>query len=138
MSIKITEETKDKVIEYLIIIAFIGILVPGIIFAYRHRVVETKSYNVAATITDKIYKPPYTTTTKHKDSNGNTHTQTHHHPAKYKFEYTVIFEGGTYAGNKDEVTKDRYNSYKVGDQILATYIKEWRADETETYKIRLK
>jgi Tfp pilus assembly protein PilE len=138
MSIKITEETKNVLIGIAVATICVAIITPIAIFGYKHRVVETKSYDVMATITDKIYEPPYTTTTKHKDSNGNTHTQTHHHPAKYKFEYTVIFEGGTYAGNKDEVTKDRYNSYKVGDQIPATYIKEWRADETETYKIKLK
>lgn len=106
------------------------------IYAYKHRVVETKSFSVTATIDAHDYRSPYTTYTTSHNKYG-THRIPHHHPARYYLHYTVDFEGVAYTDNQENVGAEYYNRHKDGDKVAAVFEKQWRADGSETYRIYL-
>ena len=133
------KEKTTKIIWYSVVaVIAIGLFTLIGVYAYKHRVVESKAYDVVATIDDKEHIPEYVTKTVYKDSDGHRRTRRHKHPARYIITYTVTFDGGIYGGNKQDVSKNLYESKKVGDEIPATFTKEWHADGEETYTIKLK
>ena len=130
-------DNKIKIALNIIGIAAISCLVTIVaVCAYKHRVVETKSFSVTATIDTHDYRPPYTTYTTYHDNSG-THRIPHHHPARYYLHYTVDFEGGIYTDNQENVGAEYYNRHKDGDKVAAVFEKQWRADGSETYRIYL-
>jgi hypothetical protein len=131
------EKIKGVVIAVILMSICLAILIPSAIVFYNHRVVESKQYDCTATITDKEFHPEYTTYSTTVDSDGNRHRHSHHHPAEYYIYYTVIFDGGTYAGNKDKVSDRYYYQHNSGDKVQAIFIQQWRADNSETYEIKL-
>lgn len=106
------------------------------IYAYKHRVVESKCFPAIATIDAHDYRPPYTTYTTYHDKSG-IHRTPHFHPAKYYLFYTVDFEGEIYKGNCENVEAAYFHRHKDGDKVDAVFEKQWRADGSETYRIYL-
>ena len=117
------------------VIAAVTAVLVGV-YAYKHRVVETKCFPVTATIDSHDYRPPYTTYTTYHNKSG-THRVPHHHPARYYLHYTVDFEGGIYSDNRENVGTAYFNSHKDGDKVDAVFEKQWRADGSETHLIYL-
>ena len=120
---------------FLIALAIAGIISIGV-YAYKHRVIESKCFPATATINAHDYRPPYTTYTTYHNKSG-THRVPHYHPAKYYLHYTVSFEGGVYNGNKENVGAEYFNLHKDGDEVNAVFERQWRADGSETYRIYL-
>lgn len=113
-----------------------GLVLLVAVCAYKHRVVETKSFSVTATIDTHDYRPPYTTYTTYHNNSG-IHRVPHFHPARYYLHYTVDFEGEAYTDNQENVGVEYYNQHKDGDKVDAVFEKQWRADGSETYRIYL-
>lgn len=112
---------------FLSVLAVAAILSIGI-YAYKHRVIESKCFPATATITAHEYIPPHTTYYIHSFV---------HHPARYYLYYTVSFEGGVYNGNKEDVGAEYFNLHKDGENVNAVFERQWRADGSETYEICL-
>lgn len=129
---KLTEETKDFIVDAVFIFVMVAVFATIGIFAYKHRVVEKKQYSVVGIVTDKEHVEAYTTS--RYDPNTKTVT-TKRHPEKFYIYYSVTFEGATYGDNRDKVAKSLYNELKVGSEVSCIFEKQWRADGSETYRI---
>lgn len=129
------DKLKIALYVFLIVLAVAAIFSIGV-YAYKHRVIESKRFHATATITAHEYIPPHTTYTTYHDKSG-THRMPHYHHARYYLYYTVSFEGGTYNGNKEDVGAEYFNLHKDGDEVNAVFERQWRADGSETYEIYL-
>lgn len=131
----IEDKLKIALYVFLTVLAVAAIFSIGI-YAYKHRVVESKCFPATATITAHEYIPPHTTYTDYHDESG-WHKEPHYHPASYYLYYTVSFDGGVYNGNKEDVGAEYFNLHKDGDEVNAVFERQWRADGSETYRIYL-
>lgn len=129
------DKLKIALYVFLIVLAIAAIISIGV-YAYKHRVIESKCFPANATITAHEYIPPHTEYTSYHDESG-WHEKSDYYPASYYLYYTVSFEGGTYNGNKEDVGAEYFNVYKDGDEVNAVFERQWRADGSETYEIYL-
>lgn len=129
------DKLKIALYVFLTVLAVAAIISIGV-YAYKHRVIESKCFPATATITAHEYIPPHTTYTTYHNKSG-THIVPHHHPARYYLYYTVLFEGSTYNGNEEDVGAEYFNLHKDGDEVKAVFERQWRADGSETYRIYL-
>lgn len=129
------DKLKIALYVFLTVLAIAAIISIGV-YAYKHRVIESKCFTVTATINAHDYRPPYTTYTAYHSKSG-LHRVPHYHPAKYYLYYTVSFDGGMYNGNKEDVGAEYFNLHKDGDEVNAVFERQWRADGSETYLIYL-
>lgn len=127
MRIQMKDKLKIALYVFLTVLAVAAIISIGV-YAYKHRVIESKCFHATATITAHEYIPPHTTYYTHGSG---------HHPARHYLYYTVSFEGGTYNGNKEDVGAEYFNVHKDGDEVNAVFERQWRADGSETYRIYL-
>lgn len=130
-------KSKAKTIAY-VVSGFIAVGLGATIgvLLYKHRIVETKCFNVEATIDAHDYRAPYTTYTTYHNKSGLHHVP-NYHPARYYLYYTINFEGSVYKGNHEEVGVEYFSLHKDGEKVNAVYEKQWRADGSETYRIYL-
>lgn len=129
------DKLKIALYVFLIVLAIAAIISIGV-YAYKHRVIESKRFTVTATINARDYRPPYTTYTTYYDKHGK-HVLPFRHPQHYYIYYTVDFDGELYSENVEEVDAKYFNVHKDGDEVNAIFERQWRADGSETYRIYL-
>lgn len=130
---------KDKLkIALYVFLAFLAVaaIIPIGVYAYKHRVIESKRFAVTATINAHDYRPPYTTYTTYYDRHGK-HRLPLTMPQRYYIYYTVDFDGELYSENFEEVDAKYFNLHKDGDEVNAVFKRQRRADGSETYRIYL-
>lgn len=129
------DKLKIALYVFLTVLAVAAIISIGV-YAYKHRVIESKRFTVTATINARDYRPPYTTYTTYYDKHGK-HVLPFRHPQHYYIYYTVDFDGELYSENVEEVDAKYFNVHKDGDEVNAVFERQWRADGSETYRIYL-
>lgn len=129
------DKLKIALYVFLTVLAVAAIFSIGV-YAYKHRVIESKCFPATATITAHEYIPPHKTYTTYHNKSG-LHRVPHYHPARYYLYYTVLFEGSTYNGNEEDVGAEYFNLHKDGENVNAVFERQWRADGSETYRIYL-